>query len=838
VLFRSIAGNAIDALPLTVVFLRPDGVEDRRIVTDGGQLGGHTLDLDVPPNAMRGTWTMRIHTDPKQPALAEKQFMVDDFVPDRIEFDLTTEAKSISATEPATIAVDGRFLYGAPAAGLDIEGDVAITPTRERAAYPRYQFGLADEESQEETRTPIEDLEPLDEDGNASFELALPELPATTRPLDAKIVVRMSEAGGRAVERSLTLPVKTEGQMIGIKPEFDGDLQENSIARFHVIAVGENGGKEALKGAIWRLISVERNYQWYRDGSSWRYEPVTTTKQVANGTVDIGADGAALSAPVTWGRYRLEVESPAADGPQSSVEFDAGWYVEATSTETPDGLEIALDKENYKVGETAKLKISPRFAGEAMINIGTESVLKTITASIPKDGGEIEIPVTSDWGTGAYLTATLFRPGEAQESRMPMRAIGVKWLAVDPGENKLAITLSTPEKTEPRKPLDIGLTVKGAHVGEEAYVTVAAVDVGILNLTGYQMPDPEDWYFGQRRMGVEIRDLYGRLIDGSLGTAGRLRTGGDGAEMPLQGSPPTEKLVAFFEGPVKLDAEGKATVSFDIPQFNGTARVMAVAWTKSGLGHASSDVVIRDPVVVTASMPKFMTPGDEAQLRLDIANTDGPAGDYRLGVMADDLIAVDTAATGKPVKLEKGAKTALTLPLSANTSGTGVITLTIYGPDGLEVSQSLDVTVRPETLPVTERRLVRIEPGRSLLVDDQLLANSLMQGASVSLNLTRSPAFDIPALLMTLDRYPYGCAEQTTSRALPLLYLSELNAQSGLPDDGEVKKRVQEAIYKVLSYQSSSGSFGLWGPGSGDFWLDDYVTDFLTRAREQKYDVP
>jgi len=91
---------------------------------------------------------------------------------------------------------------------------------------------------------------------------------------------------------------------------------------------------------------------------------------------------------------------------------------------------------------------------------------------------------------------------------------------------------------------------------------------------------------------------------------------------------------------------------------------------------------------------------------------------------------------------------------------------------------------------------------------------------------------------MSLDRYPYGCAEQTTSRALPLLYLSELNASAGLPDDGEVKKRVQEAIYKVLSYQSSSGSFGLWGPGSGDFWLDDYVTDFLTRAREQKYDVP
>ncbi len=47
-----------------------------------------------------------------------------------------------------------------------------------------------------------------------------------------------------------------------------------------------------------------------------------------------------------------------ADGPTSSVEFDAGWFVEATSTETPDGLEIALDKDSYKVGETAKLKVT------------------------------------------------------------------------------------------------------------------------------------------------------------------------------------------------------------------------------------------------------------------------------------------------------------------------------------------------------------------------------------------------------------------------------------------------------------------------------------------------
>ena len=380
--------------------------------------------------------------------------------------------------------------------------------------------------------------------------------------------------------------------------------------------------------------------------------------------------------------------------------------------------------------------------------------------------------------------------------------------------------------------------VTGAGANEDAFVTVAAVDVGILNLTRYEAPDPDGWYFGQRQLGLEIRDLYGRLIDGSLGATGKLRTGGDGAQMPMQGSPPTEKLVAFFSGPVKLDAQGKANVSFDIPQFNGTARVMAVAWSKTGVGHATSDVVIRDPVVVTASLPKFLAPGDKASLRLDIANTDAPAGDYQLQVTSNPVVSVDQPGASQTVNLTAGGKFDLTLPLTGEHPGDGVVSVKLSNAAGLSLEQTLNVPVRPATLPVTLRKPIRMAPNSSLKVDGELLAGSILQGASVSLNVTRSAAFDIPALLMTLDRYPYGCAEQTTSRALPLLYMSELAKQSGIAEDGEVQKRVQEAIYRVLSYQSSSGSFGLWSPGSGDLWLDAYVTDFLTRAREQKYEVP
>ncbi|WP_439630155.1 MG2 domain-containing protein [Shinella sp.] len=837
-LARDIEANAVEKLPLTFVFNRPDGVEDRRIVSDGAALGGHAVDLPLQANSMRGTWTMQVYTDPKGTAIGEKQFLVDDFVPDRIEFDMTSEAKAIETGVPAEVSVEGRYLYGAPGAGLEIEGDVTLKPTRADTAYPDYVFGLADEEAIEASSTALEGLDVLDDDGKATFDVNVTDLPATTQRLEALVTLRMTEAGGRAVERSLTLPVKATGPMIGVKPEFKDELTENSVANFNVIAVGADGAKQAMQGMPWKLLAVERNYQWYRDGSSWRYEPVLSTKQLANGTVDATADGGQISVPVTWGRYRLEVESAEPDGPATSIEFDAGWYVAATSTETPDALEISLDKENYAVGDTAKLKISPRHAGQVLITIGAESLIATQTAAIGAEGGEVEIPITKEWGPGSYVTATLFRPGADRESRMPMRAIGITWLKVDPAERKLNVALDVPEKTLPRQALDISLQVAGAGANEDAYVTVAAVDVGILNLTRYEAPDPAGWYFGQRRLGMEIRDLYGRLIDGSLGATGRLRTGGDGGEGALQGNPPTEKLVAFFSGPVKLDAEGKAKVSFDIPQFNGTARVMAVAWTKIGVGSAKKDVIIRDPVVVTASLPKFLSPGDRADLRLDIANTDAPAGDYTVEITHNASVMVEQTGAGQTLRLERGAKSALTLPLIGGEVGDGVVTVKLSNGAGMSLEQALNIPVRPAAMPITTRRPIEIAANGSLTIDDQLLADSQLAGASVSLSVSRAAAFDIPALLMALDRYPYGCAEQTTSRALPLLYLSELSKQSGLPEDTETQKRVQDAIYRVLAYQSSSGSFGLWGPGYGDLWLDSFVTDFLTRAREQKFDVP
>ncbi|MCP5117157.1 MAG: hypothetical protein GY953_40550, partial [bacterium] len=258
------------------------------------------------------------------------------------------------------VSVEGRYLYGAPAAGLSLEGELVVRTKRERAGYAGYMFGLASEKDGSAQRFPLEGLSPLDADGETTIDIRLDAVKASTKPRTADLVVRMREGSGRAVERKSSVNITAEDTMIGIQPHFEGgQTGENSLAGFGVIAVEPGGGKSALPGVRWSLVKIERNYQWYRTGSYWRYETIDLEKKIADGVVDISADAPSkLSVPVAWGRYRLEVATAAAGGPATSVVFNAGWFVEAKSTETPDGLEIGLDKESYKAGEVAKLKVS------------------------------------------------------------------------------------------------------------------------------------------------------------------------------------------------------------------------------------------------------------------------------------------------------------------------------------------------------------------------------------------------------------------------------------------------------------------------------------------------
>ncbi len=263
---------------------------------------------------------------------------------------------------------------------------------------------------------------------------------------------------------------------------------------------------------------------------------------------------------------------------------------------------------------------------------------------MPAGVARLRVPVGNDWGSGAYVVATLRRPLDAAAGRMPGRAIGVQWFSVNRKARTLAVNLDLPTLTRPNGTLRIPLKVSGLAAGEEARVVVAAVDVGILNLTNYKPPAPDDYYLGQRQLTTEIRDLYGELIDGMQGIRGQIKSGGDAGGAELQGSPPTQPPLALYSGIVSVKPDGTAEILFDIPDFAGTARVMAVAWSKSKVGRAVGDVTIRDPVVLTATLPRFLLNGDRGTMHLDLDNVEGGAGDYKIEVKSEGVNVVGNAA--------------------------------------------------------------------------------------------------------------------------------------------------------------------------------------------------
>ncbi|XSG81579.1 MAG: MG2 domain-containing protein [Methyloligella sp. ZOD6] len=839
-LLRDAEGEAVMDTPLTLVITRPDGVEYRRKVVEDEGIGGRDLDVPIIGAAPTGTWRVETYADPKGSAIGETSFLVEDYVPDRLEFELSTAASALVPREPVEITVDGRFLYGAPASGLPLEGEVKISQAEERPGFAGYRFGPnADDESGAQTEiVPLENLPTTDKNGKAVFPVSIRTVPDTGHPMEAEVTLRMAELGGRAVERNLTLPIEPSEPMIGVKPLFKGEsLADGAQAEFQVIVVGPDGMPLAAKGLEWQLLKIESKYQWYRQNGYWSFEPIKVTRRVANGAVDATPEDAAkIGAPVTWGRYRLEVASPDASGPLTTIGFDAGFYAEA-SADTPDFLEVALDKSEYKPGDNMTVAVTARSAGKVTLAVmGAGKLLATKTEEVAQGTAKIPLDVGEDWGTGAYVVATLRRPLETEAKRMPGRSIGLAYFSIDKAAHTLDVSLDLPEKIRPETTLRVPVKVAGLAAGTSARVVVSAVDVGILNLTNYEPPAPTKYFLGQRQLSMELRDLYGQLIDGMQGTKGAIRTGGDGGGMEISGSPPTQPPLALYSGIVTVDENGEAEVEFDIPAFTGTARVMAAAWSETQVGEANGDVLIRDPVVVSATLPRFLLIGDESTLRLDLDNVEGAAGDYQVTVSSEGPVGVtEPEAT---VSLDEKQRKGLSLPISATGVGDATLTVAVTGPEDYVARRDYAVAVKPATQILSRRTVQSLSPGGSVKASAELFADLVPGTGEVALSVTPWASLDVATLIQSLDRYPLGCTEQIISRAMPLLYVNQLAEKAQLTADSSLDERLDKAIQTVLARQGPEGAFGLWSAGGADAWLDAYVTDFFTRARAQGYSVP
>ena len=840
-MLRDRVGAAVTA-PLTLIATRPDGVEVARTTIAGAALAAGSGKWSVPLNARapHGRSQIAAYIDPKADPVGRVQFDVADFVPQRLKVTLTPEDKVLHPNSDLHVRADSRFLYGAPASGLSGEGEARITADSD--PYPDfslYQFGRIDDTFSDVTVTLA--VPTTDETGATEVTGSIGDLAETTLPLKAVIKVSIHEPGGRTTDKTVEVPVRTHDVAIGMRPDFDdGSVAEQSKAGFELIAVNGDGKRIALSGLTYSWVREVTTYQWYQDSGEWKYQSVTRDRLVTNGTFAIGADAPAkLAQAFPWGSYRLTITDPKS-GASSSYRFYSGWAA-SSAGDRPDRIPVAANKPSYAPGEIAHVSIKPSSDGQALVVVAGDRVFSSQLIDAPAGGATVDVPVSADWGAGAYVLVTHYHPLNGATGREPVRAIGVTWLGVDNAPRTLTPVIGGPAKITPRQRITIPVTVKGLADGEAAWLTLAAVDEGILQLTDFKSPDPVTYYFGKRRLGVGMHDDYGRLIKPEKGPVGSLREGGDNLGGRTLAVVPT-RTVALFSGIVKVGADGTAQVPLDIPDFNGELRLMAVAMSDKKVGHADRPMTVRDPVVADIVLPRFLAPGDKAEAALNMNNVEGQPGSYTATVTTSGPVGLDAGAPQDVLThtLAKGQRMLLPVVLQGKGLGIANIALKVTGPGGFSVSRSWPIEVRAPQLDIARDEIAVLGAGQSYSLNKSLIADLVPSTVTVAASVSPNHGYnDVPGLLKWLDKYPYGCIEQTTSRAMPLLYFNDLAGLAGLPQDQALRARIQDSVDNVLDMQNFAGNFGMWGPGSdADNWLSVFALDFLAQAKDKGYVVP
>ncbi|PQA88909.1 alpha-2-macroglobulin family protein [Hyphococcus luteus] len=835
-LLRDDAGRAIEERPLTVTVFRPNGTEaDKRRITDL-QVGGFSFDYNVPDSAARGMWRISVEADGIDNAVGGESFSVEDFVPQRLEVKLEGDEETpIRPGETRELSVDSRFLYGAPASGLAVEAEARLRlDPNPFPDFSAYRFGPVNGRFDERfLKLPNTTT---DADGKASIAVNADSAPKNYgAPMRADVVVGVVEPGGRVVRESARIPVRPDDAYVGLKLANDSGSfgQDEEVAVDAVLLDWE--GQPAEGELEWRLVEEDYWFDWYRQGGEWRWRRSYRDVLVAEGRGKTGAESFAklVNQRVDPGTYRLTV-SQAGGKAKSDIRFYVGWRSYAAGADSPDQAAITLQNDKVTPGSRARFFLNPPYEGEATVVIATDKVHLVQRMKVGADGREIIVNTDPSWGAGFYVMATVVTPRDPGERPVPRRAMAVTHVPFDMSARKLGVDIEDPEVFRPRQQLDLPVTVSNAAPGSTVMMTVAAVDEGILRLTKFKSPHPVDYYYGKKRLGVAVRDDYGRILHANLGAPARFggdQLGGEGLTVV-----PT-KSVALFTGPIKLDGSGKASVPIEVPDFNGELRLMAVAWSKDKLGSASDPLTVRDAVPAELALPRFLAPGDTATATLLIDNVDGAAGDYKVSLTGEGPV---TLSTDRTFTLAQGEKQTETFSFETGEVGIGAVNLSVEGPGGFSVSRSYPIQSRTPYFPVTEVRTAALDPGETFQLTDAVTEPYVDGSADVTVAFSRLDGIEPGPLLDALYRYPYGCSEQLTSSAMPLLFVDVLGGEIGKGPERSVRPRVQKAVNELLNRQSPDGAFGLWRVGDrwASPWLGAYVTDFLYRAKAEGYGVP
>lgn len=833
ILVRNRQWKSPGEIPLHLKMLLPNGKEYKTFRRSLNVQGGTDGSVDIPAAALTGTYVLEVYTS-TDVLLGTKNFMVEEFVPDRIRVTAGLNKPFLRPADVVQLSIKAVNFFGPPAANRNYETEIQVKQKIfSPKGYADFLFHLANEQGFSE-KTVTEGK--TDGAGQAVMDYEVPNLYANKGLLQATFYTTVFDETGRPVSKAASADIYTQDVFNGVKDDGFYYYPLNQPVRFTLVSLNGQGVPVTAPARV-KIIKHEYRTVLVKNGGYFRYDSQQEDKVMTEGEVAIGNKTPYIYIPRSPGDYEIRIYRPHSNTYVSKSFYSygsGGGENSAFEVNTEGHIDIEPDKQKYSTGEVAKLLFKAPFSGRMLVTIEREGLLSHQYVEVSKRTATVEVKLEGIHTPNVYITATLIKPHGL--SSIPLTvAHGFQNITVEDKKRHLPVTITAQKSS--RSNTRQKIRVKAAP---DSYITLAAVDNGVLQVTGFKTPDPYGYYYQKKALEVTPYDLYPLLLP-ELGR-GLSSSGGDGElEMEKRVNPMPAKrvrILSFWSGTKKTDGSGNAEFELVIPPFNGEIRVMAVAYKNEGFGSSEAIIKVADPLVISTALPRFLSPGDTAVVPVTITNTTTrlAKGEARLAI------------TG-PLKAVGAPAQALTIP--PNSEGRvlfKVATTTAIGAGKINVQVHALEETFTEITELSVRPAVSVQKiaGSGVINGGTSHTISFSQNDFIpvtqdfELIISRSPVAELAAHLRYLVQYPYGCTEQVISAAFPQLYYGDMADALQIKRGAHLNANtnIMETIRKLKMRQLYNGALTLWdGEGTEDWWTTIYAAHFLLEARKAGFDV-
>ena len=812
-------------------------LRDRRIVgTSTGRT--YALHFATRPDDPTGSWLARVKAGT---AVFEKSLRIETIKPNRIRIDLSFP----KSTEGLTAMLSAQWLHGATAAGLPARVEAVLREDPEPfSGYAAFRFSDPARKIDSEPLLLFDGQ--LDQQGKAQLQLDISATQMAAGKLSARISTRVYEPSGDFSIQYVSQPYHPFKYYTGLEMPKDryGEKRINigESVPVKVVSLLSNGQTAPNRKLVLGVYRLDWNWWWEEDHAAVaQFNSSTHYNAVSSAELQTDANGKAVWKPRLQeaGRYLIRIcdtESGHCSGDYLTVGDpyfgdDEQRPVEAVM------LPFAADKTNYQPGQKARLNIPAARKGRLLITLENGAgVLQSHWLDAEAGDNSFTFTVTPDMAPTVYAHAIYIQAHADTDQQLPMRLYGLIPLAVEDPGTRLQPSLRMASVL--RSDTETTITVSEEQ-GREMNYTLAVVDEGLLGLTNYRTPDPWGHFFAREALGVRTWDLFDLVLGAQHGRMARvLSIGGDAAALNLPDADKANRFkpVVVHLGPFKLKRGSKQVHRLRLPNYNGAVRVMLVAEQSGAYGKAEKRVSVRNPLMVQASLPRVLSPGEEISLPVTLFANEAGLREASVRVEESSGLVRVVGAASQSVRFNRPSDKLVYFKLQVGkNSGVARFTVTAEGSGERAVSK-LEIQVRNPSPHLQKVITHTLNPGEEVNLPYAWMGSRGSRKAS--LEVASLPPLNLSKQLNYLLQYPYGCIEQTVSGGFPLLYVSRL--QSVAPaDKRKYDQRLAAVIARLPQYQLSDGSFGYWpGAQSADHWATSYAGHFMLAAQSMGYQVP